>query len=356
MEMGKIMSKKISGIVFLIFILFFGCKQKELPRFSQITVSGETMGTGYSVKVVIPDSLEEMKIKKTVSKGIDSVLQSVDRLMSTYKENSEISRFNNFSDTNWFPISKEFAKVVEAALKIGKETEGALDITVEPLVNLWGFGPKEKRTTIPDSQEVKMLLNITGIDKIKINDNPVAIGKSIPETEIDLSSIAKGYGVDKTSEYLLGNGFDNFMVEVGGEVRTSGKNKLAQDWKIGISDPIDQTKLAKIIRVSGNALATSGDYYNFFEYNGRIYSHTINPTTGFPVTHSLVSVSVIHNSCMYADGYATAIDVLGPEKGLKFAKKMKLPVYLISKNNDSLVYSYTEQFVKYLNKERQTDK
>jgi len=349
------MSKKISGIIFLIFILSFGCQKEEKTHFYEIAFSGETMGTTYSIKVELKDSTGIELKKKMISTGIDSVLQSVDRLMSTYKEDSEISRFNNFSDTNWFPISKEFAQVVKTALEIGAQTDSALDITVEPLVNLWGFGPKEKRTTIPDSQEVRMLLNITGIDKIKLNESPIAIRKTIPETEIDLSSIAKGYGVDKAAEYLSANGYNNFMVEVGGEVRTSGKNSEIKNWKIGISNPIDKSKIVKVISLEQDALATSGDYYNYFEYKGKIYSHTINPVTGYPVTHNLVSVSVIHNSCMYADGYATAIGVMGPEKGLKFAKKMKLPVYLISRKNDSLIHSFTKQFEKYL-KNRKAEK
>ncbi|NOX17563.1 MAG: FAD:protein FMN transferase [Chlorobi bacterium] len=350
------MSKKICGIIFLVFLLFFGCKQKESPVQYEITFSGKTMGTSYSIKVELPDSSGIAKKSEMITIGVNNVLQSVDRMMSTYKVDSEVSRFNNFTDTNWFPISKEFAKVVSAALEIGKASNGALDITVEPLVNLWGFGPKEKRITIPDSQEVKTLLNITGIDKIKIGENPTAIKKSIPETEIDLSSIAKGYGVDKAAEYLLKNGYNNFMVEVGGEVRASGKNANFEEWNIGVSNPVDRNKIIKVVQLSADALATSGDYYNYFEYRGKIYSHTIDPTTGYPVTHNLVSVSVIHNSCMYADGYATAIDVLGPEKGLTFAKKMKLPVYLISKRNDSLVFSYTDQFLKYLKNERRKNK
>jgi len=276
-------------------------------------------------------------------------------MMSTYIEDSEISRFNKFSDTNWFPISPEFAFVVQTALEIGNETNGALDITVEPLVNLWGFGPKEKRTTVPDSQEVRTLLNITGIDKIKINNDPVAIKKSVPETEIDLSAIAKGYGVDKAAEYLTNNGYKDFMVEVGGEIKTSGKNYDLEDWKLGISNPIEKSKIIKVVPLSGKSLATSGDYYNFFEYKGKIYSHTINPKTGYPVTHNLVSVSVIHNSCMYADGYATAIDVMGPKEGLDFAKRKELPVFLISKTKDSLIYASTEQFEELLNN-RKADK
>lgn len=302
------------------------------------------MGTTYSVKIVKNDSVFSLPFYDNLKKQVDSILFVVNKQMSTYIKDSEISRFNAFDDTNWFPVSKDFVRVVKTALEVSVLSNSALDITIGPVVNLWGFGPEKNNFYIPEDQEINVLLTLTGIDKIAIIEKPPAIKKAIPEMYIDLSSIAKGFGVDKIAEYCNSLDINNYMVEIGGEVRTAGLNQNRSLWNIGIIDPKDKSSVGRILRLQNESLATSGDYYNYFEKNGKLYSHTIDPRTGKPVGHMLSSVSVLHKSCMYADAYATAINVMGPLKGLRFANKLKLPALLIVKKDNEYEYIPTLEF------------
>lgn len=331
------------SIILSFLILLISCdseKQIEEP----FVIDGSTMGTYYSVKIVKSDSVLTKEYYESLKYRIDSVLYVVNRQMSTYLDDSEISLFNSFQDTGWFPISYDFAYVVKTALDISAKTDTALDISVGPLVNLWGFGPsKDRLRKLPDSLEIKNLMSLVGVDKLDIKLKPPSIKKSIPEMYIDLSSIAKGYGVDKVSEFLADENHDNFMVEIGGEVRAKGANQFNLPWRIGISTPNETMGIQKILALKNFAVATSGDYRNFISIDNKMYSHTIDPRTGWPVKHNLASVTVIHNNCMTADGFATAFEVLGAEKSIKLAEKLKLPVYLIVRDDN--------EFVEYMNKE-----
>ena len=268
--------------------------------------------------------------------------------MSTYIETSELSLFNKFRGKEWFPISKDFAYVINEAIKISKLTNGAYDITVGPLVNLWGFGPEKNTMKVPADTQIKRRKKEVGFKYLQLRKNPPAIRKSNPDLYCDLSSIAKGFGVDKVSELLLVKNIINFMVEIGGEVRTSGYKAKHQKWRIGISSPDGSSKIKKVVLLENLSMATSGDYNNNYIIDGKEYSHTIDPRTGRPITHSLVSVSVLDSSCMVADGFATAIDVLGPIDGFEFALKNKIPVLMFIKEKNEFVEKSTKEFDKLL--------
>lgn len=334
---------KISLLSFTI-LIFFGCAGDQNLKLTSI--SGTTMGTTYSVKYLIE---EGSSISNDLQKNVDSILALVNQQMSTYIKDSEISRFNSSFDTTWFNVSEDFAKLAMESKSISRESEGYYDVTIGPVVNLWGFGPEAIPLKVPPEKSIQKAMNRTGIENLKVDKDKNRIKKTIPDLYLDLSSIAKGFGVDKVSEYLDELGVNDFMVEIGGEVRTKGKNNKRIDWKIGISTPLGN-ELQKIVSISGKSVATSGDYMNYYENEGKRYSHLINPLTGKPITHNLASVSVILDECMLADAYATTINVMGAEKGYEFALKKKLPVFLIVREGNEFIEKMTPFFEEYIQK------
>jgi thiamine biosynthesis lipoprotein len=303
------------------------------------SISGKTMGTTFSIKFTSQNILNSEEIEEE----INEVLRTVNRQMSTYIPSSELSLFNQSKDTNWISVSSDLASVCDEALKISKISKGKFDITVGPLVNLWGFGPNNIPQKIPTIKEIAERREFIGYKNVHVQLLPSAIKKSQPNIYCDLSAIAKGFGVDKVSEYLLKKGITNHLVEIGGELRASG-NKFGNNWKVGISRPNQSRTIQEIIELNNLAMATSGDYWNYFEEDGVRYSHTIDPTTGRPISHKLASVTVIAESCMKADGLATAIDVMGPVLGLKFSNENELSAYFIVKEENDFKIFYTSQF------------
>lgn len=300
-----------------------------------IELAGQTMGTTYSVKFFSTEDRAESIDRETLTFDIDAELRNVNDQMSTYLKSSEISRFNASDSTDWFDVSPEFAAVVAASQAIAAETDGAFDITVGPLVNVWNFGPEPRTGKAPAAETVASLLDQVGYQKLSVRTDPPAIKKSVPDLQIDLSAIAKGHGVDRVVELLNEKGHADVFVEIGGEVRVSG-SKAGQWWKVGIQMPdaaTQQITVAHSLNTGDNdvAMATSGDYRNFFEDGGRRYSHTIDPRFGMPVEHTLASVSIIADNCMMADAWATAINVLGPEAGLAMANQQGISALLITR-------------------------
>lgn len=301
------------------------------------------MGTTYSVKIAYGDMADMNKLEN-MKAGVDSVLKVVNAQMSTYIPDSEISSFNKYKDGDWYNISADFAHVLDESIKIGKLSNGSLDITVGPLVNLWGFGPEAHERIAPPDSEIEKRLAEVGLDKIEVRINPPAARKKIPGLYCDLSATAKGFGVDKVFEYILSKGFEDLLVEIGGELRGMGKNQNGDSWQVGISEPDQSGRVERIIGIGNMAMATSGDYWNYFEENGVRYSHTIDPRTGRPITHKLASVTVVGKACLDADGLATAINVMGPEEGMKFAEAQELPVYMIVKSAEGFVIKESPKF------------
>ena len=322
---------KIYGIALVLLLLLISCSRENKTK-EQIAFNGLTMGTTYSVKVIPADSSPAIAAN-VLKEKVDSVLIVVNNQMSTYIPESEISQFNELDKTEWIDISEDFAFVLDESIKICKLTGNSLEITIGPVVNLWGFGPEQRPHTIPSDDEIKNRMQFVGVDNLEVRLNPPAVKKDIPNLKIDLSSTAKGFGVDKVFDLLTELGYKNVMVEIGGEVRASGKNQKNELWKIGISTPDQSGGIEKVVPLSNIAMATSGDYWNYFEEDGIRYSHTIDPLIGRPITHKLASVTVFNSTCMQADGLATGIFVMGPEKGYNFAVAQELAVYMIVKSD-----------------------
>ncbi len=324
-------------------LLLAGCDGPE-----QVNIDGKTMGTYYSVKYVPGEGAPSPQVLQA---EIDKRLEQVNNQMSTYRSNSEISRFNQSDAVNTpFAVSPETAKVVREAIRIHGVTDGALDITVGPLVNLWGFGPEGRPERVPTDAEIAQRRAWVGIENLSVEGDTLI--KRIPQLYLDLSSIAKGYGVDVIADYLASQKIVNYMVDIGGEIRTRGVNGNDTAWRIAIEKPqagMNQS-VQEIIQPGEMAVATSGDYRNYFEVDGTRFSHEIDPKTGRPVTHHLVSITVISPSCMTADGLSTGLDVMGPERGMALANLLGIPVFMIVKTDKGFEERYSDAFKPYLAK------
>jgi thiamine biosynthesis lipoprotein len=287
-----------------------------------ISLTGPTQGTSYHITYESNDSINYQP-------EIDTLLRQFDLSLSTYEPASIISRINRGEEN--VELSDLFINCYTASRQIFEESGGAFDITVAPVVNAWGFGFTEKSD--PDSTMIDSLLQFVGMDKIKMENGKII--KDHPGVMLDVNAIAQGYAVDVVSEYLESKGITNYLVEIGGEVRTTGINPRGQIWRVGIDKPIDGIQIPgmqmeAIIRLKNRSLATSGNYRRFYMKDGVKYSHTIDPVTGFPVRHNLLSVTVLADECMIADGFATAFMVLGLEKSKEILKNKKnLDAYLI---------------------------
>ncbi len=288
--------------------------------------SGDAMGTRYKVHIAAPpDGLAGPRLERAAAR----ILEELEALFSHYREDSEVSRFNALQAPGTMPVSVHTARVVAAALAIGTASGGAFDVTIAPLVELWGFGAAPKLSAPPTRQAIARLGEQLGQDCLVLHWNPPRLGKTRP-CSIDLSALAKGYAVDRVADYLQEKGVSNYLVELGGEVRVRGCATPRRSWRVGIEMPAQGTRRSqRILRLEEGAVATSGDYRNYFLHQGSRYSHTLDPTTGFPVTHSLASVTVVAPSALRADAMATAINVLGPERGYAFAIREGVAAYFL---------------------------
>ena len=285
---------------------------------------------------------------------MEARLDEVNAAMSTYLSTSEVSRFNNHDGSGWFPVSTATARVVIEAQRVSSLTDSAFDITVSPLVNLWGFGPGACSGRVPSAEKISTLRERCGYDKLSVRLDPPAVQKHATKVQIDLSAIAKGYAVDTVAEHLRSLAVESYLVNVGGEMRAAGEKAPGVPWRAGIETPVSIGRsVYRTLRLEDRALATSGDYRNFFVSGGKRYSHTIDPRTGRPVTHALASVSVLVETCMEADALATALLVLGPEAGYHLAERLKLPVLFIVRGPQGLAPRATETMKEWI--DQQTD-
>ncbi|EFL81579.1 FAD:protein FMN transferase [Actinobacillus pleuropneumoniae] len=337
-----------SILIFAISAIFLTACNKA-PE--QITLKGKTMGTTYTVKYIDNGELQNLQKPEEVQKTLDDLLKQVNNEMSTYQPDSQISRFNAMQEVNKaVQISPDFAKVVREAIRLNRVTEGALDVTVGKLVNLWGFGPDKRLNKAPSAEQIAALAPSVGIEKLSVSDN--SLMKSVPNLYLDLSSIAKGFGVDKLAEHLESLGLANYLVEIGGELRGKGKNLQGVDWRIAIEQPtLAQGQAAQItVPLHNLGMATSGNYRNYFEdEQGNRLSHIINPKELCPVSHKLASITVFAPTTMTADGLSTGLFVLGPEKALEVAEREKLAVFLIIKNGEVFETKMSREFEKLIN-------
>lgn len=331
---------------FLFFFILSGCGQPQ-KQIAGLHISGHTMGTTYNVKY----SGDNAPDPQALQAEIDIRLVEINKLMSTYDPTSELSRFNQHKDTNPFVMSSENLLVLNEAKRLGDLSNGFLDVTIGPLVNLWGFGPTKRPEKVPSQETIDETRAKTGLDKLTLTDSSAQ--KNERDLYVDLSTIAKGYGVDEVARILEAKGVTDYLVEIGGEMRLSGVNFSGVPWRIAVEKPItNERAMQRLIVVGDNAVATSGDYRNYFEQDGVRYSHLIDPKTGFPIKHNLVAVTVVHPSSMTADGLATALNVMGKDAALAVAEENNLAVMLITRENGEFK-EYTSasfaQVVKVLN-------
>ena len=319
-------------------VSFLGCQQ-NLP---EVQLQGQTMGTFYQVTLA---SSETCQHPEKLKQNIEKLLQQINQQMSTYIADSELSKFNASQSTDWFKISDEFAEVVAESLEIAEQTSGCFDPTVGPLVNLWHFGPDQSSRSIPSDEKIKQTLAGVGYQKLQVRLKPAAIKKEVPGLKLDLSAIAKGYAVDQVAKLVSGEGYENFLVNIGGEVIALGKKNSNRTWRLGIEKPLeDGREVAEVVNLEDIAMATSGDYRNYFEIDGQKFSHTIDTSTGRPVTHQLHSVSVIAKTCSQADALATALMVFGPDRAWSFAQSHQLNIHLIYEQDGKLTVKRSPGF------------
>lgn len=291
-----------------------------------LSLSGETMGTTYNITIV--DQTGELDAQN-VQTTVDATLMTVNALMSNWDPNSEISRFNALTSTEPVEISTDLAAVMKAAMDVHTQSEGQFDVTLGPVIELWGFGAPKPDDPVPTDIEVQSALEKTGQARL-VKLGPKTMQKGRPDTSIYLAAIAKGYGVDQVAAQLRRLGVADFMVEIGGDLLAEGTNPNGDPWRIGIERPDESSRtIEEIIQVSGLGVATSGDYRNFFSKDGVRYSHIIDAVTGRPVTHQTASVTVLAENAMLADGWATAFLALGQERGMKIAETLDLAVFFI---------------------------
>ena len=304
------------------------------------------MGTSYSVQwTQLPDSSDITQVKSE----IETRLEEINDLMSTYLPHSQLSGFNRSRETGWHAVEPELAELIALALEISQRSAGAFDVTVGPLVNLWGFGPDETEFSFPTTTEIKIAKRSVGYQYLQVRLEPPALNKKIVDLHVDLSAIAKGYAVDQLAKILDSHNFRHYMIEIGGEVKGKGNAPHGEAWRIGIQTPQSgQDDVAAVLSLHNVGVATSGDYRNYFEHDGVIYSHTINPATGYPVEHNLISVTVIHPSTAVADAWATAFMVLGPRKTYEIAQQKKLAVFLITQEGKNYKSTVNETMKKHI--------
>jgi len=290
------------------------------------THCGRAMGTAFSVTVSGRRAPDGARIRAE----IERTLERIEGLMSAYRSDSEIGRFNLAAGSDWMPVSPVTARVVREAIEIGRRSGGAYDVTVGALVNLWGFGPERRPPIPPSPQEVAGARSRTGLERIEVRDSPPAIRKTLPQLRLDLAGIAKGFGVDQVGETLERLGIGDYCAEVGGEVLTHGRRARGKPWRVAVEMPEASLRtLQRVVSLSGLAMATSGDYRQYFEEYGIRYSHILDPRTGYPIRHDLASVTVLDRTCARADAWATALLVAGPDEGPRLAEREDLAALFI---------------------------
>lgn len=316
----------------LLLLLPGGCKQQQSD--DRLMLSGETMGTTWSVVVRPAAAVNPAELKQQLQQQLDHITA----LMSTYDPDSEISRFNRQATTDWFGLSDETFAVVELAQMVSAQTGGTFDISVGPLVDLWGFGAPQPAQTLPAADQLKQVLAGVGYEHLRLRPNLPAIRKLVSALRIDLSAIAKGYAVDILAQHLDQQQIVNYLVEIGGEMKMSGYRYDGTPWRVAIEKPLEAIRMVEtVFPLTDIALATSGNYRNFYEEGGQRYGHTIDPVSGRPIRHKLASVTVLDPSCARADALATALMVMGEEPGTEFSEEHNIAAYFLIHEKTGLV-------------------
>ena len=322
------------GLALALAVAPAGCARE--PAASRLVeLSGPTMGTTWSVKLVPGEEGLGPERSQELDKAIRDDLARINLLMSTWDPESELSRFNRSPSVEPFAVAPETAAVFRWAIELAALTDGALDVTMAPLVEAWGFGPAEGRVTdAPDDERVARLRERTGVHLLELDPEGRWVRKVRPDVQVDFSSLAPGYAADRLAALLERRGFPDFVVDVGGELVARGRNDRGEPWQIAIERPDARGRVAaRIVPVTGTAIATSGDYRNYREVDGRRVTHILDPRTGRPIRHRLASVTIVDPLCVRADGLATALMVLGPDEAMALAERRQLAALLLVRSD-----------------------
>ncbi len=324
-------------IVTFSLLVTIACDQKP----SYIHLQGYTMGTTYNIKA------EDLGTGDALHQKIEARLKEINQLMSTYIDDSELSIFNKTQTRECQPLSSDTIKVISAAQEVSQSTGGKFDVTLAPLIETWGFDKKDTHNAIPSQVEIDHQLSQIGYTKISIESG--CVKKELPSLSINLSAIAKGYGVDEVGKLVASFGHKNYMVEIGGEVIVKGISPKGKAWTVAIESAATSNRsIQRLVALNDISIATSGSYRNYFEKNGKRYSHTIDPTTGYPIKHNLASVTVLHKENMMADAIATAMMVMGADQAQEYAEAHQIPIFMLVKVGDKFEERYNTFFEPFL--------
>lgn len=331
-----------------VFIVLSGCDDRNQSSTVQgLVLQGRTMGTFW--RVSLADVAPERKT--LLQKLIQQQLDSDDRELSTWKKDSVLSRFNQYQGTDPQPVSDNMADIVTLALRIGQKTHGAMDITVGPLVNLWGFGPDKQPIKTPTQDQIDAARNKIGLQHLKViqQSEGAYLQKNLPGLYVDLSTVGEGFATDHLARLMEKEGINRYLVSVGGAVLSRGMNPQGKPWKVAIQKPTDKEDAVQaLVDLQGHGISTSGSYRNYYELDGKRISHVVDPVTGRPIQHKLVSATVIATTALEADGWDTGLMVLGEEQAKALALREKLAVYLIVKQGDGFNTWMSPQFEAFI--------
>lgn len=306
-------------------LLLIACQEQQARE--HIKLAGHTMGTHYNITLVA-NAGETLTVDRTaLQEAVDAEFRYLNQVFSIYIEDSELMQLNQAEVGQWHSVSQPLMDVLQLSQDISERSGGAFDITVMPLVRFWGFGPDPEPEQTPSLEEVESLRSRVGYQHLELGDGRA---RRLADINIDLGGVAKGYSADWVLALLERQGFENILVEIGGDLAVKGEAPRGGPWRLAIEQPSMLRGAARlVVSLTDQGLVTSGEYRNFYELDGERFSHTIDPTTGYPVRHQLVSVSVIAPTAAEADAWATAISVLGEERGMALAEKEQLPVYMV---------------------------
>ncbi|WP_457372600.1 FAD:protein FMN transferase [Pseudomonas sp. TE12234] len=306
---------------------------------SMESFGGPTMGSTYSIKYVRRAGLPA---PADVRVEVEKILTEIDRQMSTYRSDSDISRFNDLPANRCQKMPASILKLIRVGEQLSEQSEGSYDLTVEPLLNLWGFGPQGREEKVPAEQALAQARQRVGYQHLRIEGDQLCKDAAV---EVDFNSIAAGYAVDTIAARLEALGIHDYLAEATGELKAAGKKLDGSPWHIALEEPRDDQQVAeRIVAVDGLGLSTSGDYRNYFEQDGRRYSHTFDARTGTPITHALASVTVIHPSALMADGLSTLLLILGPERGWDYAEKHDIGAFFVIRADTGFVTRTSHAF------------
>jgi thiamine biosynthesis lipoprotein len=306
---------------------------------SMESLGGPTMGSTWSIKYVRHVGLPA---PADVRVEVEKILAEVDRQMSTYRSDSDIERFNALPANSCQTMPDSVLELVRIGEQLSGQSEGSYDLTVEPLLNLWGFGPQSREETVPSAEALAEVWPHVGYLHLHIDGNQLCKDAAV---EVDFNSIAAGYAVDTIAARLEALGIHNYLAEATGELKAAGKKLDGSPWRIALEEPRNDQQVAeRIVAIDGYGLSTSGDYRNYFEQGGQRYSHTFDARTGKPVSHTLASVTVIHPSALMADGLSTMLLILGPERGWDYAEKHDIGAFFVIRADTGFVTRSSHAF------------